>query len=86
MQGANKVAKAQAYLRTMNEFAAKTPFTTENALSLSKYMQAVGVSMNTTKSFLGVITDTAAATGATEEKPAAHSFWSWSDDDQRSPS
>ena len=34
---------------------------------MSKYMQAVGVSMNATQSFLKVITDTAAATGATEE-------------------
>ena len=67
VQGADKAAKAQAYLRTMNTFAAKTPFSTEEALSLSKYMQAVGVSMNTTKSFLSVITDTASATGATDE-------------------
>jgi tape measure domain-containing protein len=67
VEGADKAAKAAAYLRTMNTFAARTPFTTEETLSLSKYMQAVGVSMNTTKSFLSVITDTAAATGATEE-------------------
>lgn len=65
--GANKAAKAQAFLRTMNEFAARTPFSTTEAIGLSKYMQAVGVAMGTTKSFLQVITDTAAATGATEE-------------------
>lgn len=67
VSGTDKTAKAAAFLRTMNTFAAKTPFSTEEALSLSKYMQAVGVSMNVTKSFLSVITDTAAATGATEE-------------------
>lgn len=67
VEGADKANKAAAFLREMNEFAARTPFSTEEALSLSKYMQAVGVSMNTTKSFLQVITDTAAATGATEE-------------------
>ncbi len=67
VEGAEKAAKAAAYLRSVNEFAARTPFTTEGTLALSKYMQAVGVSMNTTKSFLGVITDAAAATGATEE-------------------
>lgn len=67
VEGADKANKAAAFLREMNEFAARTPFSTEQALSLSKYMQAVGVSMTTTKSFLQVITDTAAATGATEE-------------------
>lgn len=67
VKGADKAAKAQAFLREMNTFAARTPFTTEQAISLSKYMQAVGVSMGTTKSFLKTITDTAAATGATEE-------------------
>ena len=67
VKGADKAAKAAAYLRTVNTFAARTPFSTEEVLSLSKYMQAVGVSMNTTKSFLSVITDTAAATGATQE-------------------
>ena len=67
VKGADKAAKAQAFLREMNTFAARTPFSTQEAISLSKYMQAVGVSMNTTKNFLKVITDTAAATGATEE-------------------
>ena len=67
VEGANKAAKAQAFLREMNTFAARTPFGTEEAISLSKYMQAVGVSMGTTKSFLKTITDTAAATGATEQ-------------------
>jgi tape measure domain-containing protein len=67
VEGANKAAKATAFLRELNTFAAETPFNTEEAISMSKYMQAVGISMNTTKSVLGVITDAAAATGATDE-------------------
>lgn len=59
--------KVQAYLNQVNAFAAKTPFTTEYVLSVSRYMQAVGISMNVTQSFLQVITDAAAATGATQE-------------------
>jgi tape measure domain-containing protein len=67
VKGADKAQKAAAYLREINVFAARTPFSTQEALSLSKYMQAMGVGMEQTKSFLGVITDTAAATGATEQ-------------------
>lgn len=56
-----------AYLREVNNFAARTPFSTDDVLTLSKYMQAVGVAMSQTQSVLSVITDTAAATGASEE-------------------
>ena len=61
-------AQVQAYLREVNEFAARTPFSTDEVLSLSKYMQAVGVAMSQTQSVLEVITDTAAATGASDEQ------------------
>lgn len=67
VDGTDKAAKSLAFLREMNAFAAETPFSTEDALSMSKYMQAVGISMNSTKSVLQVITDAAAATGATQE-------------------
>ena len=67
VDGADKAAKSLAFLREMNKFAARTPFSTEQALEMSKYIQAVGISMNTSKSFLEVVTDAAAATGATEE-------------------
>lgn len=67
VDGTDKAAKSLAFLREMNSFAAETPFSTEDALSMSKYMQAVGISMNSTKSVLQVITDAAAATGATQE-------------------
>lgn len=65
--GADKAAKSLAYLREMSEFAARTPFSTEAANELSKYIQSVGIGMNVSKSVLRVITDAAAATGATEE-------------------
>ena len=39
-----------AYLREVNNFAAKTPFSTDDVLTLSKYMQAVGVAMSQTQS------------------------------------
>lgn len=61
-------AEVQAYLREVNNFAARTPFSTEDVLTLSKYMQAVGVAMGQTQSVLSVITDTAAATGASTEQ------------------
>lgn len=67
VKGADKAAQSLAYLREMNTFAARTPFSTEAAIELSKYIQAVGISMNVSKSVLQVITDAAAATGATEE-------------------
>jgi len=67
VKGADKAQKAAAYLREINIFAARTPFSTQDALALSKYMQAMGVGMENTKGFLKVITDTAAATGATEQ-------------------
>lgn len=60
-------AKVSAYLREVNEFAARTPFNTDQVLSLSKYMQSVGVAIGQTQSVLSVLTDAAAATGATSE-------------------
>ena len=59
--------EVSAYLREVNEFAARTPFNTSEVLSLSKYMQSVGVAMSQTQSVLTVLTDAAAATGATSE-------------------
>lgn len=61
-------SQVKAYLREVNEFAARTPFSTADVLTLSKYMQAVGISMSQTQSVLSVITDTAAATGASTEQ------------------
>lgn len=60
-------AKVTAYLREVNEFAARTPFNTDQVLNLSKYMQSVGVAIGQTQSVLTVLTDAAAATGATSE-------------------
>lgn len=64
---AEAAAQVKAYLREVNSFAARTPFSTDDVLTLSKYMQAVGVAMGQTQSVLSVITDTAAATGASQE-------------------
>lgn len=60
-------AKVSAYLREVNEFAARTPFNTNQVLNLSRYMQSVGVAIGQTQSVLTVLTDAAAATGATSE-------------------
>ena len=64
---AEAATQVKAYLREVNSFAARTPFSTDDVLTLSKYMQAVGVAMGQTQSVLSVITDTAAATGASQE-------------------
>lgn len=60
-EAANSV---KAYLREVNEFAARTPFNTDNVLALSKYLASVGVELSQTQSVLTVLTDAAAATGA----------------------
>ena len=64
---ADSNAEVVAYLRELSDFAAKTPFTVQAAVGMSKYIQAMGVAQKNTKSFLTVITDTASATGATEK-------------------
>ena len=66
--GANALAKSQAYLREINRFAARTPFSTEQTLQLSRYMQAMGMGIETTKSFFTVMTDAASATGGTSDQ------------------
>lgn len=67
VKGADKTAKSLAFLREMQDFAVFTSFSTSQSVAMSKYLQAMGVRMNATKSMLKVITDTAAATGATEQ-------------------
>ena len=59
--------QAQQYIRELENFAAYTPFSTENAISMAKYLQAMSVPMESSKAVLTVISDTAAATGASEE-------------------
>ena len=64
---AESSAQAQEYIRELEDFAAYTPFSTESAISMAQYLQAMSVPINSSKSVLKVISDTAAATGATEE-------------------
>lgn len=59
--------QAQQYIRELENFAAYTPFSTESAISMAKYLQAMSVPMESSKAVLTVISDTAAATGASEE-------------------
>lgn len=59
--------QAKEYIRELEDFAAYTPFSTESAISMAQYLQAMSVPINSSKSVLKVISDTAAATGATEE-------------------
>ena len=59
--------QAQQYIRELENFAAYTPFSTENAINMAKYLQAMSVPMESSKAVLTVISDTAAATGASEE-------------------
>ena len=59
--------QAKEYIRELEDFAAYTPFSTESAISMAQYLQAMSVPINSSKAVLKVISDTAAATGATEE-------------------
>lgn len=64
---AKDALQAKEYIRELEDFAAVTPFSTESAISMAQYLQAMSVPINSSKSMLKVISDTAAATGATEE-------------------
>ena len=68
IDGADKATQSLAYLREMQALAAKTSFTTESAINLSKFMASMGVDIRATKSVMTVINDAAAATGASEQK------------------
>lgn len=59
--------QAKEYIRELEDFAAYTPFNTDSAVGMAQYLQAMSVSINSSKSVLKVISDTAAATGATED-------------------
>lgn len=64
---AENALQAKEYIRELEDFAAYTPFSTESAISMAQYLQAMSVPINASKSMLKVISDTAAATGATEQ-------------------
>lgn len=64
---AENALQAKEYIRELEDFAAYTPFSTESAISMAQYLQAMSVPINASKSMLKVISDTAAATGSTEQ-------------------
>lgn len=60
--------RAAAFVDVMKDFAAVTPFTTEQALNMSQRLMAMGFAAQNVKSVLGILTDAASATGGTPEQ------------------
>lgn len=60
--------RAQTFLGVMKDFAAVTPFSTEEAMDMSRRLMAMGVQAENVKSVLGTLTDAASATGGTPEQ------------------
>ena len=66
-QGADRAAKAAAYLREMNLTAAKTPISVEPIINMTRYAHATGMATQQIRRMNQTMSDTTAATGATEE-------------------
>lgn len=60
--------KAQGFLEVMKDFAATTPFSTEQAIDSSRRLMAMGFAADSLKSVMTIMTDAASATGATAEQ------------------
>jgi tape measure domain-containing protein len=60
--------RAKAFVNTMKDFAAVTPFTTEQALDQSKRLMAMGFAAESVKNVMQILVDTASATGGTAEQ------------------
>lgn len=60
--------KAKAFVETMKDFAALTPYTTEQALEMSRRLMAMSFPVNQIKSVMTVITDAASALGGDSQK------------------
>jgi tape measure domain-containing protein len=60
--------RAKAFVETMKDFAAVTPFTTEQALSQSRRLMAMGFAAESVKNVMQILVDTASATGGTAEQ------------------
>ncbi|MNB76629.1 hypothetical protein D3C75_232980 [compost metagenome] len=60
--------KAEAFVKVMQDFAASTPFSTEQSLDLSKKLMAMGFQANSIRSVMQVLVDTAAGTGGTADE------------------
>lgn len=60
--------KAETFVDVMKDFAATTPFTTEQALSMTRRLMAMGYAADSVKSVMGILVDAASATGGTSEQ------------------
>lgn len=60
--------RAKDFIRVMQDFAANTPFSTEQALEQSRRLMAMGFDPTSVKHVMTIMTDAAAATGATAEQ------------------
>jgi tape measure domain-containing protein len=60
--------RAESFLNVIKDFAAVTPFTTEQAVNMSKRLMAMGFAAENVKGVLGIMTDAAAASGGTAEQ------------------
>lgn len=60
--------KAEAFVDVMKDFAATTPFTTEQALNMTRRLMAMGYAAESVKSVMGILVDAASATGGTSEQ------------------
>jgi len=60
--------KAAAFLDVMKDFAAVTPFTTQQAIAMTRRLMAMGFAADSVKSVMGILVDAASATGGTAEQ------------------
>src|SRR5690606_7298343 len=60
--------RAQGFITVMQDFAAKTPFTAASALAQARRLMAMSFEPEQLKSVMTIMTDAAAATGATAEQ------------------
>lgn len=61
-------AKAKSFVATMQDFAATTPFTTQQALDLSRSLMGMGFAADSVESVMTTLTDAASVTGTTREQ------------------
>lgn len=60
--------RAKGFLEVMKDFAATTPFSTEQALDSAKRLMAMGFAAESLKSVMTIMTDASAVTGATADQ------------------
>lgn len=60
--------RAQGFLDVMKDFAATTPFTTDQSVSMTRRLMAMGFAAESVKSVMGTLVDASSATGGTAEQ------------------